>query len=317
MSTYASPLSSGKTSPKGFLRVFGKVFSGSGVIESAALTVSAQGTPDMTVKVSGSALNDNAVFIHTDGTFIQAWNESDVNVSILANASGVTKTDAIVAYVDLTDYDASNANNPDCLKFIAVRRSGSDTGAPTTGEIQATAVSTNPYFVRAEVSVANGASSINSGNITNKTVNSRVDGQYVKLASVARDKLASGALPEIRISLGANAAGGTPGTSFVTLDPSRTTINFEKLVSGASAAYFYCTCNNSAGSQTSTYQLYNVTDGAAISGSSITQTLTSAREVRSSDILANLPTTSKEIAVQYKVTSGAVAFYNVTLVIQY
>lgn len=167
MSSYASPLSSGKTSPKGFLRVLGKMFTGSGVIESTALTVSAQLTPDMTVKVSGSALDDNAVLIHSDGTFIQAWNEADVSVTILANVTGVTKTDAIVAYVDLNDYDASNANNPDSFKFIAVRRGGTDTGAPTNGEIS-TAVASNPYIVLAHVTVANGAMSINSGNISDQ-----------------------------------------------------------------------------------------------------------------------------------------------------
>lgn len=199
MSTYASPLSSGKTSPKGFLRVFGKIFSGSGVVEDTALTVSAQDTPDMTVKVSGSALDDNAVFIHTDGTFIQAWNESDANVTISANASGVTKTDAIVAYVDLTDYDADNANNPDSLKFIAVRLAGSETGAPDDTDIKATDVSTNPYIVLAEVTVANGAASINSGNITDKREVAQVDGKYLKGESVDTDQLADNAVEAAKL----------------------------------------------------------------------------------------------------------------------
>jgi hypothetical protein len=166
MSTFASPIPNGKTSPAGFLRILGKVFTGSGVIEANALKVSAQDTPDMTVKVSGSILNDNAILIHTDGTFIHAWNDQSANVTIGANSTGVIKTDSIVAYVDLSVGTGASSppNNQGALKFMAVRRSGSSVGSPSHDEIN-TAVSGNPYVLLGYVAINSGASSINSGNV--------------------------------------------------------------------------------------------------------------------------------------------------------
>ncbi len=193
MSTYASPLSNGKTSPQAFLRVLGKVFTGSGVVEPTALTVSAQVSPDMSVVVSGSALNDNAIFIHTNGHLIQAWNDANVTVTITANSSGVTKTDAIVAYVDLAaglGGTADPANNPGALKFVAVRRAGADTGNPTSAEIS-TAVSSNPYLVLAYLTVANGTGvTINSGNIVNARTLAKVKSSY--LEPIAGAQLSNG-----------------------------------------------------------------------------------------------------------------------------
>src|SRR3954451_22485840 len=100
MSRFATNLNAGKTDEKGIFRPFGKLFNQSGVISLTALTVAAQGTPDMTVKVSGSAASDNAVFITSTGDCYWGWNTASYNVTITANASGSTKTDAIVAYID-------------------------------------------------------------------------------------------------------------------------------------------------------------------------------------------------------------------------
>jgi hypothetical protein len=312
MATYATPLSAGKTSPQGFLRILGKVFTSSGVVESAALTVAAQTSPDMTIKVSGSSLNDNAVFVHTDGHFIHAWNTNSANVTITANASGSGKTDAIVAYVDLAGGDASNANNPSALKFVAVRGAS---GAPNSGEITASAVGSNPYLVLAHVAIANGAASINSGNITDQRTRAYLDSSRLAADSIGRAHLGSGALPIAYIPL--YAYGGSPGTSYVTIDPSKTTIDFSKLVTNASAAYFRITGNNSGGGVTTNIILRNDTDGANITGSELTITATGATESVSGDILANLPTTSKRMAYQVKTTSGGLAFHRVVLEIHY
>lgn len=164
MSEFLVNLASGKTDEKGDKRLLGRLLNQSGVIQTAAMTVAAQATPDMTVKVSGSTASDDIVFVASDGALYHGWNTASKNVTILSNSSGVTKTDAIVAYAD-TAAGSSTANNPGGLKFIAVRRSGVNTGNPTQGEID-TATGSMPSVVLAYVTVANGAASINSGNIS-------------------------------------------------------------------------------------------------------------------------------------------------------
>jgi hypothetical protein len=164
MARYAVNLPSGTTDEKGIFRFLGKLFNQSGVIETTALTVSAQSTPDMTVKVSGSATSDNAVFLSsTDGACYGGWNDGNYNVTIPTNASGATRYDAIVAYID-TAAGSASVNNPDGLKIIAVR--STNTSPATSGDIAASAVGTKPYIRLADVLVGNGVSSINSGNIT-------------------------------------------------------------------------------------------------------------------------------------------------------
>jgi hypothetical protein len=166
MARYLANLTNGQIDEKGLFRLFGVLLNQSGVLQSGAFQVAAQGTPDMTVKVPGAVIGHDIVFINTDGATYHGWNTADENVTISANASGVTKTDAIVAYANLTDGIATS-NNPGGLDLVAVRRSGSNTGAPTSGEIS-TAVASNPYVVLAHVTVNNGASSINSGNISDQ-----------------------------------------------------------------------------------------------------------------------------------------------------
>jgi hypothetical protein len=167
MAEYAVNLNNGTTDEKGAFRLMGKLLNQSGVIESTALTVSATTpTPDLTVKVSGSVASDNAVFITTTGDTHHGWNTtSPYSVTITANSTGVTKFDAIVAYIDTTA-GSTTANNPGGLKFLAVRGSSTDgVTKATSADIAATAVGTKPYIRLADVTVGNGVSSINSGNI--------------------------------------------------------------------------------------------------------------------------------------------------------
>lgn len=179
MATYVTPLSSGKVNPRGANPVMAKLFTSSGVIGATALQVSAQLTPNKTVLISGSEADDMAVFVLLDGRFIQAWNDADYELTITDNNSGVTKTDAVVSYVDLDDGDAVNANNPDALKFIAVRRGGVDTGAPTGAEID-TAVSGNPYIVLDHLTLANGYNEITASELSDPRVQAQVAKEVIE-----------------------------------------------------------------------------------------------------------------------------------------
>jgi hypothetical protein len=163
MAEYLVNLNNGKTDEKAAFRLIGKLLNQSGVLESTGLTVSATTpTPDMTVKVSGSVASDNVVFITSTGDTYHGWNTAQYAVTILSNATGATKYDAIVAYAD-TAAGSTTANNPGGLKLIAVRSSGA--GVALSADITASAVGTKPYLRLADVTVANGVSSINSGNI--------------------------------------------------------------------------------------------------------------------------------------------------------
>lgn len=161
MSLYALHLANGRTSNTGVFRLMGRLLSGSGVIESTGFTVSAQGTPDMTVKVSGSTTSDNLVIITATGDTYHGWNTANANVTISSNSTGVTVKDHIVAYID-TALTTTTPDNPGGLVLIAVR--GTGTAAPTDTQIN-TATGSKPWLRLAEVSVANGAGSINAGNI--------------------------------------------------------------------------------------------------------------------------------------------------------
>ena len=173
MAEYLVNLNNGKTDEKAAFRLIGKLLNQSGVLESTGLTVSATTpTPDMTVKVAGSVASDNAVFITSTGDTYHGWNTAQYSVTILSNATGATKYDAIVAYAD-TAAGSTTANNPGGLKFIAVRSSGA--GVASAADIAASAVGTKPYLRLADVTVANGVSSINSGNIVDTRVFSAVN----------------------------------------------------------------------------------------------------------------------------------------------
>ena len=167
MSEYLVNLASGKTDEKGIFRFLGKLYNQSGVIESTALTVSAQSTPDMTVKVSGSTNADSVAFMTTNGDFYGGWNTFPYNVTIPSNSSGVTKYDNVIAYAYAdTAAGSSTANNPGGLKFLAVRGNINPYTFPTDAEINAT-ISNKPFLRLKDVTVGNGVSSINSGNLTN------------------------------------------------------------------------------------------------------------------------------------------------------
>ncbi len=166
MAEYIVNLNNGKTDEKGSLRLIGKLLNQSGALEATGLTVSATTpTPDLTVKVSGSVASDNVVFITATGDTYHGWNTAQYTVTITSNSTGITKSDAVVAYAD-TAAGSTTANNPGGLKFLAVRGSSTDgVTKASAADIAASAVGTKPYIRLADVTVGNGVSSINSGNI--------------------------------------------------------------------------------------------------------------------------------------------------------
>lgn len=119
--------------------IHNKSFNGKIIYGDTALVVSAQSTPDMTVKVSSGECSIN-------GAILQ--NTASTNLTITSNTASYARIDAIVAYINGTTYDLR------VLKGIAA-------AAPVAPDC-----SSNSYIKLAEVYVGVGVSSIQNSNIT-------------------------------------------------------------------------------------------------------------------------------------------------------
>ncbi len=166
MARFAVNLPSGRTDHEGFLRLIGKTLTGSGVLGTGDLAVSAQPTPDMSVRV---AAGDVAIF--SGAILYHGWSTAVENVTIPTNSSGVTKITAVVASINLAGAvdDPNNPNNPNALVFQTFTLEGTDTSTPTDAQIS-TGIGGRPFHRLANVTVGNGVTSINAGNIADTRV---------------------------------------------------------------------------------------------------------------------------------------------------
>lgn len=146
--------------------VIGTTTNTSGVSPATgAFAVNAQGTPDMTVAVTGGVAYVTATPAGGTSQMIRVFMDAAENVTIASNSSGSTKYDWI--YISL---NATNLANPAVTKdnvatLVRSRStsSSSDDGTPPTyGKLIAI------------VTVANGASSITNGNITDSRVGATI-----------------------------------------------------------------------------------------------------------------------------------------------
>jgi hypothetical protein len=140
------------------------ISSGGGVVGTGDYLVAAQTSPNATVKIAAG----RAYVPTSDATMVYAtvYDASPViNVTIGANSSGSPRIDTIVLYCDLSASPDSAADN--VAKFFAVQ--GTPAGspaAPNNAAILSAIGSSNPYIKLADIAVANGFTSITSGNIT-------------------------------------------------------------------------------------------------------------------------------------------------------
>ena len=119
--------------------IHSKSFNGKIIYGDTALVVSAQSTPDMTVKVSSGECSIN-------GAILQ--NTASTNLTITSNTASYARIDAIVAYISGTTYQ---------LKVLE----GTAAAIPVAPDC-----SSNSYIKLAEVYVGVGVSSIQTSNIT-------------------------------------------------------------------------------------------------------------------------------------------------------
>ena len=118
--------------------IHSKSFNGKIIYGDTALVVSAQSTPNMTVKVSSGECSIN-------GAILQ--NTASTNLTITSNTASYARIDAIVAYINETTYD---------LRVLK----GTAAATPSAPDC-----SSNMYVKLAEVYVGVGVSSIQTSNI--------------------------------------------------------------------------------------------------------------------------------------------------------
>lgn len=137
---------------------------------TGGFAVNAQGTPDMTVAVSTGTAYVTATPSGQSSQLLRVKNSATSNVTIASNTSGSTKYDWV--YISISAANAANPNTAaDNVATLVTSRSSSassDDGTPPTyGRVLAV------------VTVANGASSITNGNISDKRIPSLVSNSSV------------------------------------------------------------------------------------------------------------------------------------------
>lgn len=137
---------------------------GQGPLGSTDLQVSQHATPNATVDI---AIGD--IFITYQTYVFHGFTDAINVVTITSNSSGNPRIDCVVAYEDLSVVSSASNNNPGALKFLVV--AGTPAGSPTApsgGTIQSAVGAGNPYYILANVAVANSFTTITNANITDK-----------------------------------------------------------------------------------------------------------------------------------------------------
>jgi hypothetical protein len=137
------------------------VFFTKGIAKVNDYKVQAQGTPNMTVQV----LTGIAYVPNPAGSMLYVSElDANANATINSNSSGNPRIDAVVIKIDLGVTPNNHADNVVSIVVIQGTPAASPV-APTDGEIQTAIGASNCFLRLANVTVANGASSITNANI--------------------------------------------------------------------------------------------------------------------------------------------------------
>lgn len=135
-----------------------------GITRPGDMLVAQQGTPNMTVQVAAGKVyafkpdSSNVYHVNLDAS---------QNVTIASNSSGNPRIDSVVVKIDLAVTPNNQADNVASLVIVQGTPAASPS-APTDSAIQSAVGAGNPFFRLADVTVANGATSITNANIADK-----------------------------------------------------------------------------------------------------------------------------------------------------
>lgn len=150
--------------------VVGAIFNTAGVAPATgAFAANAQGSPNMTVAISAGSAYVNATPTSGTAQNIAVTSDASENVTIAANATGSTRYDFIYIKVDADKMNNPAATGLDAVTFVTQRS--------TTQTVDSNGALANGLLI-AEVTVANGASSIANASIADRRllINSSIDG---------------------------------------------------------------------------------------------------------------------------------------------
>lgn len=165
---------------------------------TGGFAVNAQGSPNMTVAVgTGVAYVTGTPTSQNSQTF-RVKNTASSNVTISANSSGSTKYDWVYLKLDATKLNTPNSAGDDVATLVTSRSSSasSDDGTPPTYG-----------YALAVVTVANGASSITNGNISDSRSTTGASA-IIADGSVTTAKIAAGAVTNAKLSTTSGDVGG-------------------------------------------------------------------------------------------------------------
>lgn len=150
--------------------VVGAIFNTSGVAPATgSFAVNAQGSPNMTVAVSAGSAYVNATPTSGTAQKVAVSMDASENVTIAANATGSTRYDFVYIYVDPDKMNNPAVDGLDAVTLITQRS--------TTQTVDSNGAPANATLI-AEVTVANGASSIANASIADRRLicNDDIDG---------------------------------------------------------------------------------------------------------------------------------------------
>lgn len=130
-----------------------------------------QSTPDMTVKIVALTSVPSVAYVEkADGSnkYVSAL-DTTTNLTITPNSSGNPRIDAIIIKLDLAVTPDNFGGNVATLVVMPGTPAGSPV-APTDNEIQTYVGAGNPFLRLANISVINGAASIDTAQITDTRV---------------------------------------------------------------------------------------------------------------------------------------------------
>lgn len=136
-----------------------------GIVGLSDLLVEQQSVADMTVKFA----TGRAYIKGASSNAYPVRNTASVNVTIPANSSGNPRIDAIVVYIDKSVDASTPGDGSGVVASMCVQ--GTPAGSPVAPDataIQAAVGASNPYLLLAHVTVASGASSIVTANISDQ-----------------------------------------------------------------------------------------------------------------------------------------------------
>ena len=163
-----------------------------GVIGTGDLKITQSGTPGMSVVVAagGGFMQAGAA----QGGMYFAYNDASVTLTVNSNSSGNPRIDSVVMYV--RDQDVSGVSNNDVHIGIVAGTPASSPVAPTISSTSTdytnsiTIGNTLTYIVLANVTVANGATSITNANIADMRTKSMVPDRSVSSLSMVVSPIA-------------------------------------------------------------------------------------------------------------------------------